>query len=822
MSTIKLYTSGKNSTWKLIASKLFKVDDISSYLATFTPTTINDFQYIKQGLEISIKIDAVQANAQPNSSLGYKYVSIINDNENIAYYYVRKTAWRSKNTIQLDLVMDVLNTYTDGTDYVFKANTRIIREHKDRLKAVEDTGHMYFILSNMNESDILDVGDYISIYTYPDNDYLGYAQVESINYGEEVMWARIITDNGITEVETPINLKVMHDIEGEDPVLAFYATLNDYKFRKDVYRNIDSISENINPLLQCGNGNGSLVEDESPLNTDWYLLYRNQNDPSESLVNPVDCFLIPAVSTPVSTGSITNGKVTASSLEYGKYYYINLQTGESVTLSNGVNLYGESSYARFVCVQKNTNNTLTVTFINEIIYPYQVLDVEVYNDVAYINLDQLPTGYMESNSHIDIDSLIGSYSETGQWDEDVVSQEIDPVALLDKTDAKNIKLIKLPYCPYDFTITDGKLDIASSAWNYEKITQANGDFYCLKLTDLNNKLTRNIKENNSINPFSNIFVDEYDNLNPQLSNLRVTNRQLESKMYHSEFYAPKLVYDSFTFDFELEKINQEYYYDTSHRKLSIKFIMTRTINSRFMFQMSSLKFALSNSNYAQYVPIARNNEEVLYNVPYIQYVRTGINYDVKSKNLQLTSNLVGTGLSVASIGASLLLPSVPLKVAGVVGSLVSMAMSVKSTIVSAVQNEEALKQKELQLKNQTASVAGSDDVDLMSEYAQNRLKYLEYIPTPNMYHTLEELFFYAGYTSNRMGTPSHNTRVNFDYLECEASLEATGANIPQDILDEITNAFKAGVTFIHKTTRATDAWDMEQKYENWEKELMEE
>ena len=316
MSTIKLYSSANTSAgaWKLIPSKLFKIDNIADYLETFSPKTITKSQYIKQGLEISLKVIMTQDKSQPNSSTGYKYVSIQNDNENIAYYFVRKAVWRSENTIEFQLVMDVLNTYTDGSDYIFKANTRIIREHKDRLKAVEDTGHMYFRMSNMNESDILDIGDYISIYSYPDNDNLGYAQVEAIDYHVEIMWARIITDNGITEVGTPINLKVMHDIEGEDPVLAFYATLIDYKFRKDVYRNIDPISENINPLLQCGDGDGSLVEDESPLNTDWYLLYRNQNDPSDSLVNPVDCYLIPAESKNTDSGVIEGLRLVPSYL----------------------------------------------------------------------------------------------------------------------------------------------------------------------------------------------------------------------------------------------------------------------------------------------------------------------------------------------------------------------------------------------------------------------------------------------------------------------------------------------------------------------------
>ena len=139
MSTIKLYKSSATATgrWKLLANKLFKIDDIASYLATIPSayvTTIENFQYIKTDLEVSIKVDLSQVNAEAQNPSSYRYVSIQNaTNGRIAYYYVKKPTQRSKNCVQFDLVLDVLNTYTDGTDYVFKPNTRIIREHKDRL-----------------------------------------------------------------------------------------------------------------------------------------------------------------------------------------------------------------------------------------------------------------------------------------------------------------------------------------------------------------------------------------------------------------------------------------------------------------------------------------------------------------------------------------------------------------------------------------------------------------------------------------------------------------------------------------------------------------
>ena len=272
----------------------------------------------------------------------------------------------------------------------------------------------------------------------------------------------------------------------------------------------------------------------------------------------------------------------------------------------------------------------------------------------------------------------------------------------------------------------------------------------------------------------------------------------------------------------LEKLDINNYDYIDLDKMNIEFDMTSTINSKFMFTFVdyNLKYALD--NYPQSMPIARNNEEVLYSVPYINYIRTGYNYDVKNKNIQIASNMVGLGLSGLSIGASLLAPSVPLKVAGIVASLVSMANSIKGAVVNGIQQENTIKQKMFQSQNQTASVSGSDDVDLMSIYAKNRLKYLVYKPMPIMEDMIFKLFFYAGYNSGRIGIPNHNTRCNFDYLECDASVESAGANIPEEILEELKNCFKVGVTYIHKTTRVTDKWDIEQKYENWEKELIQE
>lgn len=823
MSTIKLYYTDRNDTykeWELIPSKLFVVEDIASYLASKSALTISNVQYIKNELEIGLTLDLSQTYAQPKSALNFKYVSIQNTDELIHYYFVKKVIWRSKDAVRFELVLDVLNTFEENKDYTFKSNTRIIREHKDRFKIGAISVKLTFT-GVISSSGTLNVDDVIGLSRggtlIPQ--YVGRVADKSLTY---------ITLNFIAGA---------FDYEDFETYIGDYA--NDIAIRKtpDIYlrvsgveiaettnkyiRLIDYINENINPPLI--HGNATLIENnEEVLAQDWYLLYRNQNNPTESLVNPVECYLIPENETPVDYGVITSGKITATSLVRDKYYYFRITEkdynydpyiNQSITLPDGTTYDGSSmamDLGVYGILYRNDGNKLNLLICDD---AERVL--AVYYDLEFIQLDNLPFKYVEE-SYFDWHDLYEStiWNDEEDWSDTLVAPKCYPVSDLDRTDAKNIKLIKLPYVPFDFSInSDDELAIDNiTEWDYTSFTQSSGvNFYALKLDDLNMKLKSTIVQDDS--PFDNLNIT-YP-ASASINDLRITSVETESKMFHSEFYRPTYVYDSFQFSFQLEKLAINNYADHESLETSIRFDMTSTINSKFMFSFTNLHYDLPEQNYYKVMPIARNNEEVLYNVPYINYIRTGFNYDVKAKEIAKTSNRIGLGLSIASIGASLLLPSAPLKVAGIVASVVSMAMSIKNTIVSEINNENSLQQKMNALQNQATSVAGSDDVDLMSVYAGNRISYMEYVPNPLMKSLLKDLFFYAGYNSGRMGLPNHNTRLNFDYLECEASIEAI-SSIPQECLEELVNCFKNGVSYIHKTGRTLNKWDFEQAYENWE------
>lgn len=847
MSTINIYSSNSINQWDLLPNKLFIIDDIADYLLTKTKTTLSDVQYQKNQLELTLKLDMSQAMAQADSVSNYKYLSIQNNSdERIHYYFVRKASWRSQNCVQFDLLLDVLNTFHETTDYVFKPNTKIVREHKDRYvkglnEIIISVDYFPTKTGNVNE------GDHVSLISRFDQKVMFSGTITEISLGftnvtievDGAYFDKLATIKAdlASHESSPYSLDVT-----DDDYLMYSAIIeNDFTFNMAEHRVIDYVPEGINPLLYHNPDNDVVIENpKSLLQIDWYLLYRNQNDPSESLTNPVECYLIPESELSVSIGTTTTAQITPATLETGKVYFIPIYCrgitdayidfpayDQSLTLSDGTTISGHSATdeVSYVAVTKNQDNTLNIIY-NKLLYDnnagsarFALTKETIYKNVAYITIDQSPTYYGQTTSNSlttieifeDLLSLLDreSFTYTG------TGLTINGIDLLDKTDAKNIKLIKLPYSPYNFTITGNKLNLSLSDWNYVTITQYNGiRINLLQLNNLNTKLSANIDLANTAHPF---YAFGSLTLSPLLTLTR--NNIYETKIYHSEFYSPTYVYDSFSLNVHLERCNLNYYIEyKAYKNIKFKFDVTRTINSRFMFTLTEYKCKFTDSNFNTIFTIARNNEEVLYNTPYINFIRNGYNYEVKSKQLQNTSNWISAGLGFVGGAGATIFGAISHNPLAVAGGIASMVTSLKGAITSQAQSENSLAQKLDQLKQQTASVAGSDDVDLMSIYAKNRVIYMLYTPNEVMTNMLYDLFFYAGYASGRMGIPNHTRRVNFDYLECEAKIESL-ATIPEDCLNELISCFATGVTYIHKTSRTSKKWDVKQEYENWEKFL---
>ena len=123
--------------------------------------------------------------------------------------------------------------------------------------------------------------------------------------------------------------------------------------------------------------------------------------------------------------------------------------------------------------------------------------------------------------------------------------------------------------------------------------------------------------------------------------------------------------------------------------------------------------------------------------------------------------------------------------------------SIANGINSLAQAERTFQQKQEEIKMSSASVSGSDDIDLLSYYSNNRAKYTTYEVSDKMKGVLLDLFYYQGYKCNEQKVPNVNTRKDFNFLQCNAILENYN-NIDRKYIDDIVAKFSIGVTYIHK------------------------
>lgn len=851
-ANVKLYYGTSNKPWLLTANKFFVIDDIASYLSTFTPLDLSNFQYIKCGLEVSIVCDLSQVYSEPLYTNGIKYVSIKNsDSTKTYYYYVKNAEWRAKQSVKLWLVMDVANTYKFGTDFGFNDKTKIIREQKDRFQ-VSRSKHEYHAFEEIpvnSGSNIVDGQLEVSINNYEDTqgdrytsedeeyyDEYGLTRVPVVSIYDDTLRRYLIPFTEFNPMAIVNNFEVIADewpsitckfympecYKNHDLLVSVYPY---YQIGSNTYRRIiDLQSEGLSPILY--KKQETILNRSGILNCDWFLLYRNQNDPTEALVNPVECYLIPSNNIATNIGSIgSGGRINPANLMVNFYYYIPLRVHQSETLmlSNGVVIQSPNNDTNPVVIVRKIDEENIMIYETEVISSGGTSYIEITQThvCTYFNISYLPCFY-KTRTTIDTrytftafsyDSFPNSWTTSG-----VAAITLDKIDMLDRTDAKNIKLIKLPYVPYNFSIDNNKLVVSNTDWEVIQLTQSGGGIInILKLKNLNIKLNYEYRLGDA--PYSVLRINT-NQFNTFYNRGRST--YYESKLYHSDYYQMKYVYDSFSYVFQLERMNLNYFKTLPQDRqlnLQTKFVVSTTINSRFMFQFVDYQSVVGKEDYNNVMPVSRNNEIVLYNVPYINYIRTGFNYDVKNKQTQAISTWTSVGLGAASTLMALAFPSVPLKVAGVVASLVSTANSVKSAVVSQVQAERNIDEKMLTTKNQSTSVSGSDDVDLMSVYTENRAKLCKYECSDIMKELFYNLFFYTGYVSNRMGVPDINSRLYFNYVEADVILEDY-ANMSDEIRTELVNLFKNGLTYIHKVSEGTEQWDLEQKYENFEKSII--
>lgn len=813
-STLILYKS-----CKIREEKLFIVDDISSYLNTLTKETITAFQYQRQGMSLKVKLNKSQNTLNFIASNDFNYASIQNDSQKVCYYFIKSKKQLADSTIELELTMDTINTFRPSVDFEVSQRTKVNREHKNRLIKGYEKRFLNLAPWDYNIIDELPAIDSEVVIR-------GVNEIEPVfvrGILREIRYSGALITNFIIELDDTysndyiieqfqlcIDLDTyssLVNIDNENEVEITLESTDEVTFEYSgtrYTRKIDINSEGLTPLLY-GKNKGVLQGDY----LSWYLIYKGNN--------PLNCYLCSDRGF-TATLQASDKEITPSDLSTGIYYYIlpdrngtpqagskygvNMKTVEGIDVSAYIKLEPLNMRIQVVTFyyKDGTNIKVGCYLYYDIglgFYYVRAMNTYTTSKIIINGADADPvkgntlgvltnnTATIRAGASFDIALSMSSVS-------------VYDITTINRTDSDIAKIIKLPYRPCDDNYT---------GWTYDS------SMHMLLYKNLDSPLESVLST--SYNPLEDLqFTAE----EPSLSASK--DKKWESKLFHSDYYQPKFVYDSFSFVFALER--QKGYVSTSN--FSIIFTATGTINSRFLFTFASYDvdgYALE--DYSNILPIARNNELPIYNSDYINYIKMGFNYDVKTKQRQEAGQWIGTALSLVGSIASFASSGVTGGF-GIAGGI-SLATATLGQLVNAVnstaQAEANQAQKLFQLRQQKESVMGSDDLDIMTKYTGNKAKWMLYQVSSRMESVLFDLFHFTGYIDGTNKIPNVKTRVWFNFLSCDLVINEDN-NINDDIMNDIKAKYALGVTFMHcNNIESVKTWDWTQEKENWETSLFE-
>lgn len=536
---------------------------------------------------------------------------------------------------------------------------------------------------------------------------------------------------------------------------------------------------------------------------DYYLIYKNKAERTANTTVPIDCFCCASQDIPLTVATDATGVYFANYNQYDLICAFSKDNAPFSTTIGGTKytIGGSSEYKGIAFVKgplvnqglllRESNSVLIVDAGSSVL-----TDVNASIKIRVVNY-KLESGYESKYNYYNILGIVESMNYTESTIGSTTGT-LNNINTIDRTDISIVKIIKLPYAPFTVNKVNNKMQIPDG-WTY-----SNG---YLLLKDLNSEF------------LSNITTDTYSELTLSISKEVATgntlNSQLyESKLYNSNFYSKKYWYDTFDKEVFLERAQSV---NTQSPGMSIYFKPSNNLSSKSIFKFAPSNMAYSEPVlYGEYLSSNRQNEVALYNDDYLNYIRTGYNYDIKSKNRQLTTGLIGTGISVAgAIGG--FLAGGPVGAAAGISLATSTIGSLTSTIGNTIANEENINRKLEELRKNAASVSNTDDIDLLAYYNGNKLIKTIEEPSKQVKESIYNLFRLTGYACDYYGIPSFTSRKFYNFIQCEPDFEDSEWGYGNELLDDIKARFRIGVTVYHKYN---NKYDFDQKLENFESWLL--
>ena len=704
-------------------------DDITLFLNDLQPKhQWANVKYTKPELDIMIKLPL---DGTYNHLGQFDYCDLFDEQANKHYYYyILNTNWKAKQTLQLQLSMDTLNTFWQDIKATLGPNTHVTRSYFDRWKKVGTKA-------------------------YP------------------------LIDKHPEEISAP-------------------------------------------PMVQIAKPKAIGTSDF------WTLVYMTDYAPDDSDLaqqvklagNPVSCYAVPNTAKLIKQGQGAL-RVSPGDLADGTVFVVDYRHSGS---SNPVRLHWEGLYLN---TMKTWNHTLSHDDDYVIVIVNNRAGAHMLNMYGYGTSGR----FTQNFPYIDIYNANAIYIQQSgtnkdtpyselQWNQPInFGNELMPFSFWfesNKTNSRLIKIIELPYAPFEVTYEDGNKMVIPTGWT----VSVDG---LLKLID------DNIDLKSSVASFDNLAPEPFviaDVVNEQGIQKKANPEEYETKLWNSSYYSLKYVYDTQVKPIKLEEFE---HLAVPSYSLNINFYPSTGMDNSMGFEFKSTEQL--DTDFGDWLISNRTTEVPYYTNEYLNYLRYGKAVDERNRNYSIASTAIGGLGAAASTGASLAFALGSAFKGGSSGSafgvagaiiggtigLVSAGIAVGSSIQKA---NDQINSKIDQYTHQSSSIQASNDLSIFKKYGKNKLLQVEYQPTKELRDSIGRYFHLYGYSCDEYGIPNWNTRIWSDYYAMEPDFFMS--YIEKDYEADISARMQAGFRLLHRVNLSdrSGVYDFDSEYENFERSLI--
>lgn len=832
-------------------------DTIESEYAIDLGSLLN-FQFQKHDINLEIKINASELKAP---LFKCNYVVVRNQEEagvdttrmkvqHPFYYFVKSVTSVGESTLKLTLRMDTLNTY--GKDLIDTQNwspsTMVEREHRDRFFDDPNSSFSHTEQYNRYAIKVDKISEGIH---FPMKVTSNSAKIDTLASKFYLVYRSAFAYSGSQASDDELQSKnaikcfLVAQKGKHIPIYNYHGNARDVSLAEDLLSSIPNV--------------GDMLVFDTEDNPDlWYEVgapedgkrYYNGTNLRYAINNGYNGYvgIYRATSSVVRIFTILIKKNTGTSYATFTEYY----AGGAIRSLNHVD---DSATQSLYAYDRHRRSTETnPTLANRVFHKAR--------KAIKFELGTNPGG--------SIPTIIQSWSnwQTGKstgteilYAENVGIQSMMTIDQVDRTDSRLIKIIELPYAPNAPVANGSGANLHytfgsnwSTSADYDENNQDMANAFQL-VGDIEPEFSHVLANPIAITGTRQIHAYTY----VAHSMVIPWKQYFETKLQHSDFTKYMMLYDNSSSEIKLENLFNRFNYwadpatmpQYDSLRLEITFTASSNMTNGVLFSLDynwDGEFIVSEGDYESEdaypltLVVIRNNEVNIYNASYLNYIRSGYNYDVKNKSLTLKASSLAME---QQLGNAVISSAFSMNPAGAVGGLIrglyNYDMNKQQLRVQAQQLQNSIDKSLAQYAIQGTSVAGSDNLSLFNKYSGNTLRDLR-MEVPQIYmEQIARLMHYFGYETNLYKVPNFTGRCFFNYVKCQPALinfpwlRAIYQSRPlymynginEKLFEDAIQRFKAGVFIIHrvepneKLGNTADTWNISMDKENWENFILE-